>query len=322
MSRRIEIVMYHYVRDLARSRYPDIKGRTVEEFRGQLDWIRAHRTVVGADAVLEAVATGAPLPECACLLTFDDAFIDHHAVVFPILRDLGLPGAFFPPARVVLEHRVLDVNKLHFVLAAVADKAALLDAMFRQMAALRDEFALPPDAHYRAAVDVSGNRWDTPDVAFFKRMLQRELPGAARTRIADRLFREFVSDDEAAFARSLYMSVAQMREMAAAGMFFGSHGYNHAWLNRLPPEEQEREIDLGLAFLRDLGAPTDRWMMNYPYGGWNESLLGILRRKGCTAGLSTRVDVADLDRDDPLLLPRVNTNDLPVRADAPAQGAP
>jgi len=63
-------------------------------------------------------------------------------------------------------------------------------------------------------------------------------------------------------------------------------------------------------------------MMNYPYGGWNESLLGILRRKGCTAGLSTRVAVADLDRDDPLLLPRVNTNDLPVRADAPAQGAP
>jgi hypothetical protein len=220
----------------------------------------------------------------------------------------------------VLEHTVLDVNKLHFVLAAVADKRALLDAMFRHMAGLRDEFGLAPDERYRETVDLSGNRWDTPDVIFFKRMLQRELPEPARTRITDRLFREFVSDDEAAFARRLYMSVDQMREMASAGMYFGSHGYNHAWLNRLAPEEQEREIDLGLAFLRDLGAPAGRWMMNYPYGGWNESLLQILRRKGCTAGLSTRVDVADLDRDDALLLPRLNTNDLPTRADAPGPG--
>lgn len=318
MNRRITIVMYHYVRDLARSRYPGIKGRTVEDFRGQVDWLRAHRTIVSAEAVLEAVVRGTPLPDRACLLTFDDAFIDHYDVVYPILRERGLPGAFFPPARVVLEHKVLDVNKLHFVLASVPDARALLDAMFRNLAKLRKEFELPSDDHYRATVDLSGNRWDTPDVVFFKRMLQRELPEPVRVRIADRLFRDFVTTDEAAFSRGLYMSVEQMREMAADGMYFGSHGYNHAWLNRLSPEEQEREIDLGLAFLRDLGAPTDRWMMNYPYGGWNESLLQILRRKGCTAGLSTRVDVADLDRDDPLLLPRLNTNDLPVRADAPA----
>jgi peptidoglycan/xylan/chitin deacetylase (PgdA/CDA1 family) len=317
VNRRIEIVMYHYVRDLARSRYPGIKGRTVEEFRGQIDWIRAHRTVISAEAVLDAIAGGAPLPPRACLLTFDDAFIDHFETVYPILRDLGLPGAFFPPARVVLEHTVLDVNKLHFVLASVDDPRILLDALFRHMAGLRDDYGLPTDEHYRATVDIAGNRWDTPDVAFFKRMLQRELPEPARVRITDRLFRDFVSADEAAFARGLYMSVDQMREMTSAGMYFGSHGYNHAWLNRLAPEEQEREIDLGLAFLRDLGASTDRWMMNYPYGGWNESLLHILRRKGCAAGLSTRVDVADLDRDDPLLLPRLNTNDLPVRADAP-----
>jgi peptidoglycan/xylan/chitin deacetylase (PgdA/CDA1 family) len=294
----------------------------VEEFRGQINWLRAHRTIVSAEAVLEAAVRGTPLPDRACLLTFDDAFIDHYDVVYPILRERGLPGAFFPPARVVLEHKVLDVNKLHFVLASVADKRALLDAMFRHMADLRAEFDLPSDAHYRETVDITDKRWDTADVIFFKRMLQRELPEPVRVRIADRLFRDFVTTDEAAFARELYMSIGQMREMAAGGMYFGSHGYNHAWLNRLAPDEQEREIDRSLAFLRDLGAPTDRWMMNYPYGGWNESLLQILRRKGCTAGLSTRVDVADLDRDDPLLLPRLNTNDLPMRADAPGPVAP
>ncbi|OQW95524.1 MAG: hypothetical protein BWK77_07305 [Verrucomicrobia bacterium A1] len=317
MNRRVTIVMYHYVRDLARSRYPEIKGRTVEEFRGQIDWLRAHTTIVSAEAVMDAIATRAPLPPRACLLTFDDGFADHYDTVYPILRDHGLPGAFFPPARISLQNTVLDVNKIHFVLASVSDKRSLLDAMFRHMADLRDEFGLPPDAHYRETVSISDKRWDTPDVIFFKRMLQRELPEPVRARIAGRLFRDFVGADEAAFARGLYMSVGQMREMIAGGMHFGSHGRNHGWMNRFPPKEQEEKIDDSLRFLRDLGAPTDRWIMNYPYGGWNESLLQILRRKGCTAGLSTCVDVADLDRDDPLLLPRLNTNDLPVRADAP-----
>lgn len=312
MNRRITIVMYHYVRDLKASRYPDIKARTVEEFRGQIDVLRNTMTLVSAEALMDAVATGSSLPPRACLLTFDDAFADHYTHVFPLLRRLGLPAAFFPPARVVLEHVVLDVNKLHFVLAAVPDKQALVNAMFAHVAEYRSAYDLPSEARYLETVDISGNRWDTPEVALFKRMLQRELPEAVRGAIADRLFREFVTDDEAAFARELYMSPDQMREMVGAGMYFGNHGYNHAWLNRLPPEEQEIEIDCALAFLRDIGVPTGHWMMNYPYGGWNESLLEILRRKGCAAAVSTRVGKADLDRDDPLLLPRLNTNDLPT----------
>ena len=31
----LTIVMYHYVRDLAGSRYPEIKGRTIEEFESE-----------------------------------------------------------------------------------------------------------------------------------------------------------------------------------------------------------------------------------------------------------------------------------------------
>ena len=37
--------MYHYVRDLARSRYPAIKGRTLEAFDAQLDHIAERYTV-------------------------------------------------------------------------------------------------------------------------------------------------------------------------------------------------------------------------------------------------------------------------------------
>ena len=46
--------------------------------------------------------------------------------------------------------------------------------------------------------------------------------------------------------------------MVRCGMFFGSHGYDHFWMNKLAPVEQEREIRLSLDFLTVIGAPNQR----------------------------------------------------------------
>ena len=78
-----------------------------------------------------------------------------------------------------------------------------------------------------------------------------------RKLIVDQLFRKYVSDDEASFSRELYMSVDQIKCMSRNGMYIGSHGYNHYWLNALPAEKQEQEIDKSLQFLSSVDAPTD-----------------------------------------------------------------
>src|SRR5688500_6804692 len=103
----LTIVMYHYVRDLARTRFPEIKGLRLDEFDQQLDHITARYTVCGLRQVTEAVQGGRPLPSDACLLTFDDGLADHHLNVVPRLASRGLVGSFFVPARPVVEHRVL-----------------------------------------------------------------------------------------------------------------------------------------------------------------------------------------------------------------------
>ena len=64
----LTIVMYHYVRDLERSRYPKIKGRTVEEFKRQLDHIASCHTVVTAQQVAAAVRGEDAVPDNAVLV--------------------------------------------------------------------------------------------------------------------------------------------------------------------------------------------------------------------------------------------------------------
>jgi len=52
--------MYNYVRDLAGSSYPEIKGLTLQEFQGQLSYLMNHYSMVGVDQFLAALEPVGP----------------------------------------------------------------------------------------------------------------------------------------------------------------------------------------------------------------------------------------------------------------------
>jgi peptidoglycan/xylan/chitin deacetylase (PgdA/CDA1 family) len=299
----LTIVMYHYVRDLARSRYPELKALDAADFRAQLDYLAHSHTFVRLDDVLSG-----DVPANAALLTFDDGYIDHYETVFPLLARRGIQGLFFPVAMPILEQRVLDVNKIQFVLSVVRDKKRLVDAILEEVEANRTAMDLLAPAEYWKRY-ARPSRFDCAEVVFFKRMLQKHLPEPLRAQIADRLFHRYVTADEPAFSHELYMSPGQLRTMIDAGMYVGSHTYSHYWMDTLPPSRQGEEIRCSLNFLRALGAPVLNWVMCYPYGAWNEALLRILHQAGCALGLTTRPAAADLSADNALLLPRFDTTE-------------
>lgn len=143
------VVMYHYVRPLAATRFPAIKGLDLALFREQLEFIRRHYTVIRMEELIAAVrshrADGSwELPDNALLLTFDDGYADHYQYVFPLLDDYGWQGTFFPPACGILDGRVLDVNKIHFTLASVKDPDTLVADLFRELAPFRAEHGSCP----------------------------------------------------------------------------------------------------------------------------------------------------------------------------------
>jgi peptidoglycan/xylan/chitin deacetylase (PgdA/CDA1 family) len=301
----LTVVMYHYVRNLKRSRYPRIKGRELCDFKGQLRYLVQNYQII----TVEQLLSGEPLPRNAALLTFDDGFSDHYLNVFPLLEEAGIQGLFFPPAMPIIEEKVLDVHKIHFILAAAEDMKPILEHI---RVAVGPEFATYYVEHAQPS------RFDPAPIIFIKRMLQVLLPEEQRASIVHSLFQEFVTADENAFATELYMSPEQLKCMHRNGMYIGSHGYRHLWMGKLPAEDQTLEIDHSLDFLRSLGVDTSRWIMSYPYGNSNDSLISTLKSRGCTAAFTTEVRVAEA-RDCLFHLPRLDTNDLPVSGDQPSK---
>lgn len=303
----LTIVMYHYVRDLERSRFPAIKGRTLADFRRQLDHIAKAYRVVRVDEVVAALKGETTLPDNAAWLTFDDGYLDHYTNVFPLLFERGWQGSFFPPVKTIRDRDLLDVNKIHFIMAAQPDTARIVNE-------IRDFLDQYPengnfDTYWSELAHPS--RFDPANVIFIKRMLQHRLPETTRNQLTQSLFSHFVSEDAKAFASELYMTEDQLRTMIGCGMYVGSHGTGHYWLDRLPVERQAVEIDTSLGFLAELGAPTADWVMCYPYGAHNGDTRSLLGMRGCAAALTTQVAVAHIGDHSPLALPRLDTNDLP-----------
>lgn len=322
INNNLTIVMYHYVRDLVHSRYPRIHGLQIELFREQVQFLKKNYNFVTVEQILDAYENNSvrDLPEHPVLLTFDDAYKDHFDFVFPYLEHEHIQGAFYAPVKAVTENTILDVNKIHFILASTPEEklSQLLGELKCQLDYYRKDWNLHNFDYYFDKLAVA-NRFDPKEIIFIKRLLQVELDERLRKIITDDVFQKVVGMDEGMFSRELYMSMDQIKCMVDNGMHFGSHGYDHYWLNSLSKDKQTFEIQKSLEFIKEIGGDIDNWTICYPYGAYDEDTISILKENGCKLGMTTRVGVADLDDkqgDVIFKLPRLDTNDLPKAANA------
>ena len=225
-----------------------------------------------------------------------------------LLGPRKIQGSFFPPVKSIVEREMLEVNSIQFILESCSNYE-ILNFQLNRCCLENDISQSQLDKFWRLYGVAS--RFDIKEVMYVKNMLQHALPAETRSSIIKILFEKYVSTDSKAFSEDLYMSVDDTRKLVENDMYVGSHGYRHLWLNKESKESQKLEIDCSLKFLADIGASTNNWIMCYPFGAYNNETLEILRGRRCAVGLTTRVEVADLDSDNALELPRLDTNDFP-----------
>ena len=299
------VVMYHYVRDTASTAFPAIRALTPALFEQQLDWLQDQYQVIGVPQLEAALEGRGELPPAAALLTFDDGFVDHYEVVFPVLRRRGLGGAFFLSQNAcVPAPRLLGVHKTQFLLAALG-----AEAFGRAVLA---ECQLSRSAQHATRTVFGVDRWEEADDRAIKHLLNYELPFDDAERVLERLFERNIGDP-AAFARTLYLNESMAGEMASAGMVFGYHTRTHRMLSRLDPSEQEGELREGVAWIRGLTGQTNVPFC-YPWGGrqtYTRDTVRLLGESGYSLAFNTVRRRIDVGVDGRYELPRFDTRDLP-----------
>ena len=228
---KLTIIMYHYVRNLRKSKYPNINGIEINFFKKQLNFIQKKFTIISYDKIQAALLNNTNLPKNACWLTFDDGFADHYLNVFPELKKRKITAGFFPPAKAVEKREMLDVHKIHFIMASQKSNKIIEE--------IKIYLSKQKFVKYWKIFAKSDNLNSKED-AFIKKILQKGLKNSLRKKIVNKLFLKYVTSDEKSFADNLYVNLDQAREMISERMYFGSHGYDHLWLNQHNKSTQEK----------------------------------------------------------------------------------
>ena len=311
---KLTVVTYHYVRPIKHTKFYNLKGLELNIFKKQLIYLKKKYNIISYKDLIEIALNKKKIIKNPCLLTFDDGYKDHIRFVLPELIKKKIKGCFFPSVYCVEKKKILNINKIHFILAK---KISANNIFIELMKIIKNQ----KNKYYKKKYSTkniikikkkykNNHRFDNKDVAFIKYLLQIYLPKKLRNLCCDKLFKLFVSRKQKKFSENLYMSTSDLKKLLKKGMYVGGHGYNHEHLNKLNFKEQKNEINKNYNFLKKINSPIRSWGMCYPHGSYNANTLKILKNKGCAFGFTTKKGNSNLASSNFLELKRLDTNDI------------
>lgn len=282
----LQVVMYHYVRDLARTPYPRIKAMLLEDFRRQIDVLPRQFEMATLESALAFIAGTYKPARDLCLLTFDDGLKEHAADVTPLLGERGIQGVFFLITGCIEERRVASAHMNHFLMASLDFQTYRLEFLGAvknrapELAALSERETDAAQACYP---------WDSREVASFKYFFNFLLDACLRDEIVRDLFASYIGPEEE-FSRELYLGWEDARSMQAAGMVLGGHSHRHRPLSSLSADELRTDLGNCRALLADRLCAQPLWPFCFPFGkhsSFNRAAVNELARLGFACGFTT-----------------------------------
>ena len=296
------VVMYHYVRSRGKGRFPNLHVRSLGEFENQLRHLQANFEIL---ALKETQNRQNSRNRAIAIMTFDDGLKDHYTNVFPRLKRAQVTGAFYVPVAPLISRTVLDVHKIQLLLGS--------QDFHELYARLRLEYGVSKLREYMESTAIAGNRerYDGGEVLMFKRLLQRDLEQPLRSEILGKVFEYFFPGEQRELSTQLYMSIAELREMRAAGMHIGNHTMSHYWLGHVDFGIAVSEILEAEAILLEERLMDDTFKtFTFPYGDANDQVVAFLERADYRLAFTILPEAWNLGEHSALRVPRFDTNDF------------
>lgn len=298
-------VNYHYVEPEPREGARAIFPVSTASLRAQVEELARTFELVSRETLVAAVRDGRPLPERACMITFDDDLRCQYEHALPVLESLGAPATFFVSARPLREGRAVHVHRVH-ALRELLDEAEFERLLDAELAA--EGIAVPDVDEDRVRAMY---RYDAPAAGRLKYLLNVALPLDVRECVVEAIFAATFGD-ERAFCEALYMSAEQIVELERRHGAIGAHGYAHLPLASLTVDAAADDLARGAAALAEVVGRRPP-AVSYPYGS-SDAVSPAVAALADSAGFAfgfTMERALNRSLAQPLLLARIDANDAP-----------
>jgi peptidoglycan/xylan/chitin deacetylase (PgdA/CDA1 family) len=278
--RRAVAINYHFLRGRSGGRFELRAHERPERFGQQLARLSREFRFCRVSDLLDPERD---LPASNIVLTFDDGAKDVAEHALPLLERHGATATVFVCAQPYLEGRLLEIQKIEFLMRQLS-LAGFREAFYAE---LEHQF---PNGVEREPLDFAAGyhfyRYDEAPTREFKLDINYRIPYANVVPVLDVLFRAvFGEGSEAAAIRETYLSVDDLKRLLDGGLELGVHTHRHRVLPRLDFDDQKREIQSGVEFLRETTGQT-RFAVAYPFGFHDDRTRKAMEELGLLAGLT------------------------------------
>jgi peptidoglycan/xylan/chitin deacetylase (PgdA/CDA1 family) len=235
-----KVLLYHAVEETESDFIRGLSSNTPPaHFALHLEFLSKHYQVIP----LSRLESGA-VPDRAVVITFDDGYRSVYRNAFPLLAARRFPAVVYLVTEAVDNHQLVWVNALNWLLHRHPEVSVpLAHALLAVPSALRTprEIVIHVQEHYDATA------LDHALAAMYRKL---GLDPAEHARNAE-----------------LYVTWAEVAEMARGGMSFGSHTAHHPNLRCLDSSAQRAELQSALQTVEARGGVRS---LAYPFGEYNE----------------------------------------------------
>jgi peptidoglycan/xylan/chitin deacetylase (PgdA/CDA1 family) len=270
----IMILAYHRVLDLTECSGfefdEDLVSASTVGFRWQMEYVRRHLSPVTFRQLIEHLDYGIPLPPRPVIVTFDDGFDDNYHHVFPVLKSLEMPATFFVSTGYIGKADTFWFDWLvHLCRRASRAREPV------EFAGLKVHGCAEGGQETLASAEALAHANTLPDHELRQALQQLEKQLG-------------VSAPSGGCDHSRPLTWEQVREMAAAGLEFGSHTVTHAILSNTADHQLDEELAASKRHLeQELRRPIE--VISYPVGrevSFNQRVIDRARAAGYRLGVS------------------------------------
>lgn len=291
---RAVVLMYHRVLPPDADSF-SAPGITVSpaSFALQMRFVSKHFTPLSAGQFLDSMEQGR-FPRRACLVTFDDGWIDNAETALPILLRFEVPAVFFVTTGYVGTERTFWQERLTRWLFEASRRPAAAGPLLHELGLAELVHASDRDARRRVRDYITDLKIeDESSVELLSRRIRSTLFDDAERGPS-------CGDDR-------FMSWDAVRTLAASsGYSVASHSHDHVPLTRLQPAEVAEDLAHSHRVLQQHGLATSGCFA-YPNGDHDEAVVAAVSQEGVRLAFTTQHGHVH-PSDDRLRLRRVNVH--------------
>lgn len=264
LRKRCVVITYHRITRPSDEAVPLQDGMYVlpEVFEEHLRYFRRRFNVIGLDEFVETMKSGRSFDR-ACLLTFDDGWVDNYRNAFPLLRKYGVPATVFLATDYIGSGRWFWPDQIAYLLAksVAATAGSTMSGPARDLMAVYRQGRAGAEERLNAAIEyMKGQSAETIQAVI------GDLCRLSGTACLPQ-DRQAVSWDE-------------VREMQQSGIAFGSHTKSHAILTALESEQAVLEELTGSKAIIEQETGQCVRAFCFPNGNYNVPLMKAVEGAG------------------------------------------